>query len=158
MEDILNRYNIVHGDKTTSGGHAIASSNSCSNMGKAIVMLGDRVFFPNCKTTGVIVGQGPRRPSDFMGRKFALSDDICMCACGIKPRLINSLSNMMESFDAEEIIKSGYGDWLGRSAEPEKQPVCRMSENDFYLRIATRARHSLRENLSLLSTDVCRKA
>jgi uncharacterized Zn-binding protein involved in type VI secretion len=101
----LIRYNIVHGDKTTAGGTAIASSNSCLNMDKALVMLGDYADCPKCNSKGRIVGDGPRRPTKIMGRQPALSDDLCMCRCEDKPRLVHSLSDMWETVDSDDAGK-----------------------------------------------------
>ncbi|WP_310086575.1 PAAR domain-containing protein [Paraburkholderia phenoliruptrix] len=101
----LIRYNIVDGDKTTADGIAIASSNSCLNMGKALVMLGDYAECPKCNSKGRIVGDGPRRPTKLMGRQPALNNDLCMCSCEEKPRLINSLSSLWEEVGPDEAGK-----------------------------------------------------
>jgi len=115
----LIRYNIVDGDKTTADGIAIASSDSCLNMGKALVMLGDYAECPKCNSKGRIVGDGPRRPTRLMGKQPALNNDLCMCSCKEKPRLINSLSSLWEEVGSDDTDKRSSSQNTGNpGAEP----------------------------------------
>lgn len=114
------RYNIVDGDKTTADGIAIASSNSCLNMGKALVMLGDYAECPRCNSKGRIVGDGPRRPTKLMSKQPALNNDLCMCSCEEKPRLINSLSSLWEEVGSDDAGKQSSSQSTGNpGAEPK---------------------------------------
>lgn len=115
------RYNIVDGDKTTVGGTAIASSNSCLNMGKALVMLGDYVECPKCNSKGRIVGDGPRRPTRLMGKQPALNNDLCMCSCAEKPRLLHSLTDLWETVGDEEHTGESASP-AGTTADPGAAP------------------------------------
>lgn len=117
----MQRFNIVHGDTTNTGGTAFASQIVASYMGKNLVMVGDLVTCPRCKSSGYIAPDGPRLQRSFMGKQPALNNDLCMCKCQQKPRLINSLSLMGETIEGEEVVRQGYGAWIGRDETDASQ-------------------------------------
>jgi uncharacterized Zn-binding protein involved in type VI secretion len=109
----MRRYNIVHGDTTTAKGIVQAFQSDTTNMGKVLAVIGGEVICPKCKTTGLIVPDGPRLHENFMGREAVLDKDICMCACDPKPRLINSLDCMYQTMTVDEVVAQGFGSWVG---------------------------------------------
>lgn len=87
----MRRYDIRHGDTTTSNGRVEATSASDTIDGLAVAYESDPVWCAACKTTGRIVCVGARVPTTGAdGRQQALSDDLCRCHCTPGPRLIAS--------------------------------------------------------------------
>ena len=82
------RYYIRAGDKTTANGVVLASSDFSRVDGRALALDGDPVDCPACDTQGIIRTAGPRLSDSFMGKQYALSDDLCLCGCNPPPRLI----------------------------------------------------------------------
>ena len=116
------RYYIVDQDKTTVGGAVIAQPGFGSNMGKKRAMEGDSVICPKCNTTGYIICDGPRHRVDFMGKRPALNNDLCKCACDQAPRLVNSLTNAFEDLDSDEVVGQGFGSWIGQNSQTTPDP------------------------------------
>lgn len=116
------RYYIVDGDKTTAGGTVLANPGFGTNMGKDKAMEGDRVNCSACNTTGYIVCDGPRHQVTFMGKRPALNNDLCMCACEPKPKLINSLSNTSETLGSGDVVSQGFGSWIGQEGPEAPDP------------------------------------
>lgn len=83
---------ILKGDKTTVGGTVLEGVQSGVHEGKAISFHGAQIHCPVCKSTGMIVGDGPSMPMTFNGKQVALERDICSCQCDPSPRLIASQS------------------------------------------------------------------
>ena len=87
----MKRYDIRHGDTTTSNGRVEVTSASDTIDGLAVAYENDPVWCPACKTTGRIGCVGPRVPTTGPdGRQQALGDDLCRCHCTPNPRLIAS--------------------------------------------------------------------
>jgi len=87
----MRRYDIRHGDTTTSHGRVEASSASDTVDGIPIAYERDRVWCETCKTIGYIECVGPRvETTGPDGRQQALSDDLCKCRCSPSPRLVAS--------------------------------------------------------------------
>jgi uncharacterized Zn-binding protein involved in type VI secretion len=82
------RYYIFAGDRTTASGVVRASSEFSRVAGRALARDGDPVDCPACRTQGLIRCVGPRMPDSFMGRQYALSDDLCICNCSPPPTLV----------------------------------------------------------------------
>ena len=90
------RYNIVQGDRTTTGGFVVGASLSAFNENRQLAGEGDLCTCPACKSTGRICCVGDRIPGIFDGVQEALSGDIVLCKCTIKPRLLNSMYSMVQ--------------------------------------------------------------
>lgn len=104
----MKRYFIMVGDKTTRNGVVIEGELRARNQTTPFSTLGSKVHCPACKTTGVIVGAGPSRRAQFLGKLVALDGDLCRCECDPPPRLIASQRAACISFDAKELSALGY--------------------------------------------------
>jgi uncharacterized Zn-binding protein involved in type VI secretion len=88
------RFDICDGDTTTTRGRDRAASQTDFINGSAVAYQGDQVWCPKCNTMGKIVCVGERIPSRGVdGREQALSNDLCLCMCELKPLLISLQSN-----------------------------------------------------------------
>ncbi|MQR02360.1 PAAR domain-containing protein [Glaciimonas soli] len=105
----MERYFIVHGDKTTVDGVVLALLNPATDSGRNIAVAGDSVLCPKCNTTGRIFPTGPRLPLTFYGNEVALHGDLCLCKCEPPPRLIASLGNARMITESEGIGSQGTG-------------------------------------------------
>ncbi|WP_016833042.1 PAAR domain-containing protein [Herbaspirillum lusitanum] len=105
----MKRFYIFEGDKTSSGGIPIASQDHSTWHGRYYIMLNDKVYCPACKKTGTIIGQGPRLDDNWMGKRPALNDDICVCDCRPAPKLIAYQDNDWQMMTAEEVAYQGGG-------------------------------------------------
>jgi hypothetical protein len=92
------------------------------NMGKHRAMEGDSVVCPSCNTTGYIVCDGPRHRVTHMGKRPALNNDLCKCACDPAPRLINSLTNAFENLGSDGIAGRGIGSRTGPHTQTTSHP------------------------------------
>ncbi|WP_019450332.1 PAAR domain-containing protein [Cupriavidus sp. BIS7] len=110
------RCNLVKGDKSATGGQALEGIALCTIKGKEMAFLGAEVYCPACKTTGEIVGVGPRHPNNLMGKQQALEDDICVCRCNPPPVMIASQREVFHSFTAAELAAMGF-DATGKPLE-----------------------------------------
>jgi len=113
------RCTLLLGDRSTAGGHVVEGIPHCRVMGTEITFLGARVACPACKSTGVIIGAGPRHPNDWMGKSEALDGDICACRCKPAPVMIASQRQMFHRFTADELAAMGF-DAHGRSIKPRE--------------------------------------
>lgn len=131
----MRRYNILDGDTTTArGGGAVRSSTTHStNNGRALALIGDDVICRECGTVGKICPNGPRLRESVHGRDVALDGDLCLCDCRPSPRLINSRTDMYQTIETDEVIRQGYGSWVGAASLYDDQfqvldqlgrPVC----------------------------------
>jgi uncharacterized Zn-binding protein involved in type VI secretion len=111
------RYNILHGDTTTArgGGIVIGSATNCANNGRLLALIGDDVVCRECGKVGKICPNGPRLRESWHGRQVALDGDLCLCDCKPPPQLINSCTNMRQIIEKDEVIRQGYGSWVGVS-------------------------------------------
>jgi uncharacterized Zn-binding protein involved in type VI secretion len=82
------RYYIFAGDRTTADGVVRASSEFSRVADRALARDGDPVDCPACRTQGLIGCVGPRMSDSFMGKEYALSDDLCICNCSLPPTLV----------------------------------------------------------------------
>jgi uncharacterized Zn-binding protein involved in type VI secretion len=113
----MKRFYIFAGDKTSSDGIPIASQDHSTWHGRYYIMLNDKVYCPACKKTGTVVGQGPRLDDNWMGKRPALNDDICVCDCRPAPKLIAYQDNDWQMMTAEEVAAQGYGSMKQATAE-----------------------------------------
>ena len=104
----MRRYYIKVGDKTTSGATVIEGMSGASHHGVPLSFIGAKIYCPTCKSDGVIMPQGPRRPDNWMGKQSALDNDFGMCACQPVPVLIASQNNMSMSFEVHELARMGF--------------------------------------------------
>lgn len=107
------RYCLVEGDKSSAGGEVLEGIADCIIMGKRMTFLGAKVFCPACKTTGEIVGIGPRHPNDWMGKGEALDGDLCICKCKPAPVMLASTRHSSHIFTNSELAAMGF-DAFGR--------------------------------------------
>lgn len=84
----MRRYTITLGAPTTSGGKVISASSDVRIDGAPIALEGDLVTCPKCKTAGKIQCVGPRIPESLNGKNVALENDLCICRCGVPPKLM----------------------------------------------------------------------
>ncbi|MFL9880753.1 PAAR domain-containing protein [Herbaspirillum rhizosphaerae] len=105
----MRRFYIFEGDKTSSGGTPIASQDHSTWHGRKYIMLNDKVYCPACKKTGTVVGQGARLNDNWMGKRPALNDDICVCGCRPAPKLIAYQDNDWQMMTVEEMAAQGFG-------------------------------------------------
>lgn len=84
------RYHITLGARTTAGGIVTTALPFFSIDDVPVAHEGDKVTCPACKSVGVIKANGPRLPETTMGRKVALSGDLCICGCTPPPRMVHS--------------------------------------------------------------------
>jgi len=105
----MKRFYIFEGDKTSSGGTPIASQDHSTWHGRKYIMLDDKVYCPACKKIGTVVGQGARLNDNWMGKRPALNDDICVCGCRPAPKLIAYQDNDWQMMTAEEMAVQGFG-------------------------------------------------
>lgn len=82
------RYYIGAGATTTAGGTVKSSSEFSVVEGAPLAREGDAVECPACGAQGRIECVLPRLADAFEGRRYALSDDLCMCECSPPPKLL----------------------------------------------------------------------
>jgi uncharacterized Zn-binding protein involved in type VI secretion len=88
---VVNRYDILNGDKTTAGGTVEAGDGNDMLGDRAQAYENDPVWCPACQSIGRVVSVGNRLPTlGPDGRQAALSEDLCVCKCSPSPRLIPS--------------------------------------------------------------------
>ncbi|WP_423919735.1 PAAR domain-containing protein [Caballeronia sp.] len=102
------RFYIKEGDNTSSGATIVQGIQHTWFAGPRLAFVGAALYCPVCKSTGEIVASGPRRPGLWMGKQRALSGDYGMCKCDPIPRVIASQSTHSESYDNDELGRSGY--------------------------------------------------
>ena len=91
----MQRYLILHGDKTTANGTVVAKSTTIQFEDRDVAHEGDDVQCPACNTIGKIKCDGPRQVMAAPdGGHAALSDDLCVCQCHPLPRLVPSQQSM----------------------------------------------------------------
>ncbi|MBU7438585.1 PAAR domain-containing protein [Paraburkholderia fungorum] len=91
----MKRFLILNGDSTTSNGVIHATATTIQLNGEDVAHEGDEVACPACNTTGKIQCDGARQIMTAPdGRRAALSDDLCICACQSPPRLVSSQQGM----------------------------------------------------------------
>jgi uncharacterized Zn-binding protein involved in type VI secretion len=93
--DIMKRYLILDGDKTTASGTVQAKPTTVQLSGVHVAHEGDEVVCPTCNSTGKIKCDGPRQSMTAPdGRHAALSEDLCICKCDPPPKLVASQNSM----------------------------------------------------------------
>jgi uncharacterized Zn-binding protein involved in type VI secretion len=98
----LIRYYIKEGDKTTSGAVVCEGDLTNTLYGVPLSFLGARIYCPACKSSGVLVGSGPRL-KDTSDKPAALSDDLGVCKCKPTPRLIASQYDAYEECTTSDL-------------------------------------------------------
>ncbi|MCG2583061.1 PAAR domain-containing protein [Massilia sp. TS11] len=88
----MKRHTITLGASTTAGGKVVSASSAGRIGGAKIALEGDSIFCPACRSEGIIGCVEPRNPETWNGKKVALENDLCCCACPIPPRLMPSQS------------------------------------------------------------------
>ena len=111
----MRRYNILNGDTTNArgGGTVIGSATYFINYGRALALIGDDVICRECGKVGKIYPNGPRLRESVHGRDVALNGDLCLCDCEPPPQLIHSRTDMYQEIDTDEVIRQGFGSWVG---------------------------------------------
>lgn len=82
------RFYVRAGATTTAGGTVKASSEFSLLDGVPLAREGDLVDCPACGERGRIECVMPRLSDTFEGEEYALSDDLCICACRPSPKLV----------------------------------------------------------------------
>ncbi|MEW6371596.1 MAG: PAAR domain-containing protein [Pseudomonadota bacterium] len=93
------RFYIRAGATTTAGGTVKASSEFSILDGVPLAREGDLVECPACGEQGRIECVMPRLSDVFEGKEYALSDDLCVCACRPPPRLITDQDTECQVLD-----------------------------------------------------------
>jgi len=85
------RYFVCAGDRTSAGGVVVEGSNSHVYAGRAASFHGARIECPACRSTGVLIGAGPRHDYSLPnGLQIAVEGDVCACRCRPRPVLVAS--------------------------------------------------------------------
>jgi uncharacterized Zn-binding protein involved in type VI secretion len=98
---MITRYYITLGATTTAGGKVLTASSMQSIDGANAALERDKVWCPQCNSEGYIALDGPRLPSTFNGKQFALDDDLCVCKCSPPPRLVATQHFSSQKLDAD---------------------------------------------------------
>lgn len=98
---MLKRYYITLGATTTAGGKVVSAGSIMSIDGGRVALDGDRVQCGCCHAEGHIALDGPRLPSSFNGRQYALSEDLCICKCDPPPRLVAAQRHAAQAIDTD---------------------------------------------------------
>lgn len=109
----MSRACAVLGDRTTTGGSIItaAGGSFMTIDGKAAALWGDVATCPACKSTGKITGESFPIQT-VMGVPVARHNDLVLCKCPKKPRLIAPGVNMV----ADEVHGSSNAADQGQAA------------------------------------------
>ena len=108
----MRRYHITYGALTTVGGQVISASGNGSIDDKRVVVEGDIITCPACKSTGYVLCIGPRIPEfwgEGVGKPVALENDLCICKCSNPPRLIANQSLRAQTI--EGVAEMGAGNF-----------------------------------------------
>lgn len=125
------RCNLVEGDQSSANGVTLEGMPQDTINGKRMAFLGARVYCPACRTTGQIVGVGPRHPNDFMGQQEALDGDLCVCKCDPSPIMIASQNTTYHQFGPDELAAMDLdplGAPLPRASRTSKDGLHRFDE------------------------------
>lgn len=106
--DIMRRYFVRVGDKTTAGGTVTQGEESFEYRGKAVAYEGAEIYCHTCTSTGRIANTPPYRTMLIKGKQIALDNDICLCKCTPHPRLIASQNTGSMTFDRHESAQAGF--------------------------------------------------
>ena len=107
----MRRYHITYGALTTVGGQVISASGNGAIDDKRVVIEGDIITCPACKSTGYVLCIGPRIPEfwgEGVGKPVALENDLCICKCSSPPRLIANQSLRAQTIEGVADM-GGYG-------------------------------------------------
>ena len=110
----MKRYLLKVGDQSTSGGTVVEGIDCRRHHGTPLTFVGAKVACTACRSTGVIVAQGPRHDDSFMGKQSALEGDLCVCKCTPTPTMVASQRDSSHTFTAQELVRKGF-DASGRS-------------------------------------------
>lgn len=85
----MQRFTITEGARTSANGVVRAAGCPATVNGARIVLEGDPILCPACRTQGKVVCIGPRIAQTFNGKAMALSGDLCACGCFLPPKIIS---------------------------------------------------------------------
>lgn len=125
------RCNLVEGDRSSANGVTLEGIPQDTIDGKCMAFLGAKVYCPACKSTGQIVGVGPRHPNESMGKEEALDGDICVCECDPPPIMIASQDRVHHHFATDDLAAMGlnpFGKPLPRAALTSNDGLHRFDE------------------------------
>jgi hypothetical protein len=103
------RFDIMKGDKTTSGGIVLFgdSDNKIGDQEQAYEH--DHIWCPECKSVGYILCAGTRiSMKNIADKEGALSDDLCACKCLPMPRLIPSQHSSYVDIETQSADKASF--------------------------------------------------
>ena len=103
----MKRRILVKGDKPTAGG-IILEGVAAFNEDEALAFHGAKIWCPACKSEGTLCNDGPRWPTSFDDKDVAVENDLCLCKCDPRPRLIGSQDGMFMTFEQHELASMGY--------------------------------------------------
>lgn len=86
------RHLLGEGDRTSTGGYLVATSDS-TNMGKRLGVEGDYATCPACKSGGPVYNDCDPRWTE-MGKSVLVEGARVYCKCAVKPRVIASQFTM----------------------------------------------------------------
>lgn len=101
------------GDKSTNGGVVTQGIDDCTHDGVPITYIGAKVWCDGCMSEGYIAASGPHQTATMMGKHEALDGDICICECVPSPVMLASQDNAWHSFEPEELLAVGFGEFSG---------------------------------------------
>ena len=104
----MKRSYLKVGDRSSAGGTVIEGITLMTHRGIQLTFVGAKVTCPSCKSTGQIVGKGPRWPGVLMGKQAALEGDVCACDCYPSPVMLASQTNMTMNFESHELAGMGF--------------------------------------------------
>ncbi|WP_081075193.1 PAAR domain-containing protein [Burkholderia stagnalis] len=129
----MKRFYLKKGDLSSNGGVVLEGMDFFIHHGTPVTFLGAKVYCSACDSTGVIVGQGPRRPDSLMGKHAALDGDLCACRCYPSPVMLASQDTASQEFAAAELAEMGFGP----AGNP--LPECHHESCDEQVRVVDRA-------------------
>ncbi|VVE88137.1 PAAR domain-containing protein [Pandoraea bronchicola] len=114
----MRRNFLLKGDQSTNGGTVLEGDPTFTCDGIPVAFHGAKVYCPECKSTGAIVGSGPTLSmTNEKGQQQALEGDLCVCKCEPPPRMLASRRDTFLDLSVEQLTQQGY-DASGRRQPP----------------------------------------
>src|SRR5471030_1290948 len=104
----MRRYFLKYGDRATNGAIVIEGFEFDTHFGVPLTFVDAQMACPVCKSTGVIVANGPRLPNSVMGKQQALSGDLCVCKCDKPSPIYESQTDTSETLTDGELAEMGF--------------------------------------------------
>jgi uncharacterized Zn-binding protein involved in type VI secretion len=104
----MRRYFLKFGDQAANGAVVAEGFDADTHFGVALTFVGAQMACPVCKSTGVIVANGPRMPGLCMGKQQALSGDLCVCKCDKPSSIYQSQTDTYETLTDGELAEMGF--------------------------------------------------